>query len=777
MSLLPYLLCVIPLATPWWDDFPRIVETPHLDQAQAQHANVGMCAANTDPGWGLYGQMLMRHADRGQAFQAAGLKSISYAETFGESYCFIAELAAGGPWPDHRPVVRSHWNWQAYGGGDIAWVGLHNWFDDETFVRPYTRTHPRYGGPAMTYPDGTPATGYSGPANDPRTSRVYDASMAKDILGRLALTYHFIDAASSPPGDGAGFPEPARNALLPVGGQYSGLVLFAKDSACPLFIDYARASALMAADHGSDGMWSDNFSAWDSFGMRPVQNAFGEWSVARFRGYLKEHFNVEALAAMGVTDPDTFDIRATLRTFMRSLGGNDENLQDPLWNDPRWLELSLWRAYVIFKRQTGTEALSAYYRAVKQAAAEANKPEFLLAGNDIEFMLGWPRGDLDMVSSELTPHWGLMTGPEGVPLFPVGRFSPLYKLARENARSRFVNIWLYLEKQYEPYRLKPGVVNTFYYEMLANHSLPMFHPGNLRVAGTDADNAAFFAFVERVAPEYGARTPVEDVGVYYSSSSALRAMTPGGIQNHADQPHHFGFLGWGAALAELHHPYRVIAEWRCDAQALDGLRLLVIPEAEVIDPAWMASTLKPWLERGGRLIHTGATGLYRGEADNFDKNESGPSLESLKGMPHVSHLPENIGAAYYSLRTLEERDALRPVIAQALTEALGDLPPRVQPGNLPPTLGLTLYEDAARSRFFVDLNNMDLHVEADTVRPTGGISFTVRVPQWMSGRELRGDVLAPDTPPSLKIESMDAHTVTLTLQPVRHYAGIVLTAR
>lgn len=776
MTLLPYILCALSVATPWWDDFPRIVETPQLDQAQAHHANIGMCAAHTDPGWGLYGQVLTRHEERGRAFQEAGLKSISYAETFGQSYCFIAELAAGGPWPDHRPTLRSHWNWRAYGGGEIAWVGMHDWFDDEAFARPYTRTHPRYGGPAMTYPDGTPATGYLGPENDPRNSRVYDASMAKDILGRLALDYHFIDTSSSPQLDNAAFPEQARDALLPVGDRYSGLVLFAKDSACPLFIDYTRASIRMAADHGSDGIWSDNFSAWDSFGMRPVQNAFGAWSVARFRGYLKEHFSADALAAMGVADPDTFDVRAALRAFMRSLGGNDEDLQDPLWHDPRWLDLPLWRAYIIFKRQTGTEALSAYYRAVKEAAAESGRPDFFLAGNDVEFMLGWPRGDLDMVSSELSPHWGLMTGPQGIPLFPAGRFAPLYKLGREHARSRFVNIWLYLENQYAPYRLNPGLVNTFYYEMLANHALPMFHPSNPRVAGTEADNAAFFAFVERVAPEYGGRTPVEDIGIYYSSSSALRDMTPGGIRNHADQPHHFGLLGWATALGELHYPYRVIAEWRCTAQTLDALRLMVIPEAEVLDPAWVESTLKPWLDRGGRLVFTGPSGCYRGEDENFDRYANGSCLDSFKGMPTVFYLPENLGGKHYALRTLPERDTLRPAFAKALTDALGDVPERIQAPGVPPTVGITLYEDIARSRFFIDLNNMDLNVEADTVRPTGELSFALRLPDWMVGRDVSGQVLTPDMTPDLTLEKTSASALALRLSSVNYYAGIILTA-
>jgi len=773
MCLSCFVVCATFLASPWWEDFPRIVETPRLDRAQAHHGSVGMCAAHTDPGWGLYGQVIGYHGERARAFQEGGLKIISYAETYGTTYCYIAELAPETPDADHRTLLCSHWNWPKYGGGEIAWVGLHNWFDDEAFARPYTRTHPRYGGPAMTYPDGTPATGYRGPATDPRNSRVYDACAAKDILGRFALEYRF-HPEMPPTGEGE-TPKVPLAGLLPVGGRHAGLVLFCKDSACPLFTDYARASTLMAADHGSDGIWSDNYSAWDSFGLRPVQNAFGDWSVARFRDYLKEHFDADSLAAMGVTDVDRFDIRTALRGVLRSFGGNDEDLQDPLWRDPRWTETPLWRAYVIFKRQTGTEALSRYYRAVKDAAAEAGKPDYLVAGNDLQYMLGWCRGDLDLVSSEMSPGWGLATGPRGIPLFPVGRFAPLYKFAREHARSRFVNIWLYLENEYAPYRINPGLVNTFYYEMLANDTLPMFHPGNDRVAGTEGDNAAFFAFVKRVALGYGARRPVADVGLYYSSSSVLHTLTPGGIQHHADQPHHFGLWGWATALGELHYQYRILPEWGCTAATLDGLQLLVIPDAQVLDPSWVEDTLMPWLERGGRLLYTGDCGLYRGEADNFNRNEQGSCLAFLRDRPRVAYIAENLGRVYFD--TLEARDALRPRFSQAVSEVWGESACAVTPIAVPATVGVTLYEDQARGRLFADLNNMNLNPETDTIQSADDLALSVRIPGWMAQRELYGEVYAPDGSPAVHLTRMDAATLEVRLDRLRRYAGIVLTAR
>ncbi len=121
------------------------------------------------------------------------MKQIGYFETYGQSYSLVSEL---GAWDQTNltPVLHTHWGWQNYAGGTTRWLGTKNFFDDEEYARPYTRTHPRYGGPAMTYPDGTVATGYDGPDTDPRNSRVYDAAVSKDVLGNI-----YIDTKEAPP--------------------------------------------------------------------------------------------------------------------------------------------------------------------------------------------------------------------------------------------------------------------------------------------------------------------------------------------------------------------------------------------------------------------------------------------------------------------------------------------------------------------------------------------------------------------------------------------------
>ena len=403
-------------AQPWWDDFPRMVSDSSSQQIEVTtnlHGNVNMNANGQDPGWGTFFQAdgISHRTSWIEQFEGTGLKQIAYFETYGQSFCLVAEL---GAWDQTNltPVLHHYWNWVNYGGGTIRWLGSKNFFDDEDFARPYTRTHSRYGGSAMTYPDGTVATGYNGPDTDPRNSRVYDAACSKNVLGELSI-------------DSYGFSSGPTNGLvyIPEADDYAGLMMFKKDTACPLWNDYTYASTLQAADSGIDGMWSDNYGPWDSLGSPAVKHAFGDWSVARFRGYLTNNFTSADLVGLGITNAASFDIREYLKDVASGWGWDGANLNSLVWGRSDWLADPLWRAYLISKRQIGTEALSNYYASVKSAALAGGKPEFLVAGNDIPcFSLGWCRGDLDMVSTEWSMGWKLCVN---TPVLCVRAHSPV----------------------------------------------------------------------------------------------------------------------------------------------------------------------------------------------------------------------------------------------------------------------------------------------------------------------------------------------------------------
>ena len=160
---------------PWWDDFPRMIITPDVATAQNYSANAAVNGLASDPGWGLWftyaADSGAADAARRQSFQTAGIASLSYNEAFGDAANPITELQ----WDiiQQRWTPRFHfWDWQLYDGGPIVWSGAWSWFDSfrneppivpsepSYFARPFTRMHPLYGGPPMTYPDGTIATGF-----------------------------------------------------------------------------------------------------------------------------------------------------------------------------------------------------------------------------------------------------------------------------------------------------------------------------------------------------------------------------------------------------------------------------------------------------------------------------------------------------------------------------------------------------------------------------------------------------------------------------------------
>ncbi|MCA9449750.1 MAG: hypothetical protein KC931_21695, partial [Candidatus Omnitrophica bacterium] len=507
---------------------------------------------------------------------------------------------------------------------------------------------------------------------------------------------------------------------------------------------------LMAADAGIDGMWTDNFSPWDSFGHRPIQIAFGEWSVARFRDHLKKEFSRDQLKSMGVENPNTFDIRKSLIGIAKKWGWDGENLNSPIWKDKRWLEEPLWRAYVIFKRRAGTEALEKYYHAVKDAAREAGKEEFLVAGNDIPgFSLGWSRGTLDMVSTEVTAGWGLARGARGFRLPPFGRYAPFYKLAREHAQSRFVNIWFYRD-QFEEELASQTMVSALYYEMLANHALPMFHPGKERVVGTPETNTDFFRFVERVAPLYGDRIPVEEIGLYYSSSSILAQFTPGGILDLNHQSHQFAYWGWATALSELHCLCHPIPEWKLNAETLADLRVLIIPDSEILDPDIVQGVILPWVhDQGGQLLVTSNSGERLGESGNFDLNPKGFSIVPLTGVAsaedassetfasvgsgQVLYLSKDIGFDFYMANDPVEREGALPRFRECLSKLLPEktsLSLEFLEGDSP-DLGATLYQSKATNRLFLDLNNYGVDLTAAAMKKTSPINVSIHLPESM----------------------------------------------
>lgn len=787
-------------AGPWWDQLPRWLHVRDVPTALEYHANMAANNVGKDPGWSLWYQSTKNAsgAVTRQQFEDVGIASIGYLEGFGTSFMPIVEIDGSQP----ANLLHHHWNWQAYSGGTIAWAGAWTWFDDAQFARPYTRTHPTYGGPAMTYPDGTVATGFiDNDPTDPRKSRVYHAGCSRDVLGNVGYEPYFYNDAVQPPYPGLLY--------IPETDKYSGCPHAMKDTACPFWKEHDRAATLLAVTQtGLQGVWVDNMSPFNSFMYPAVYSAFGEWSVHLFRDYLQNHFTEAQLRTWGVLGPSgtyadlaTFDIRAFLRSLASSkYGWNGSSLSSSSWKNSGWINEPVWRAYEIFKRQVGTQALQDYYDAVKSAAAQAGKPDFLFFGND-PFLCtyGWLRGSVDISTIEFNLGWHPSTGSRGIGLPPFARMSPIWKGQREQQRSRFVSVWLY-NTGYEDELALTEVVNVLYYEMIATHAMPKYYltGTNYSYAGNPAADQAFFQFVEeRATPEFGARTPVEDVGIYASTSSVLSQCTPGGILNFDSQPHMFAVWGWGTALSELHYQFRIIPEWKLNADSLSKLKILIIPNSEVFDPADV-TLLDSWVRNdGGILIVTGNSGARLPEANNFDTTSSlvlGPltgvsnwaaaptSKTQVLGNGRVRFLKTNIGLNYFNATASQRTSQLTTFVSEldTLLTAQNEHV-ALTSSNAPRTVGLTLYEDVPARRLFVDLNNVNITIAPDglsaTVTPTSTVNVTLYKPSWWMnypGQSLVAYAISPDGPVSLPNPAVFSDRFELQIPSTTYYTSVIL---
>jgi hypothetical protein len=789
-----------------------MVITSDLATAQAYSATATLNDVANDPGWGLWfnynGDSGASDSTQRQSFQAAGISSLSYNESFGDSANPIVELKWSSKL-QRWTAKYSHWNWQLYAGGTIVWAGAWTWFDSfrndppsnpsepSYFARPFTRMHPVYGGSAMTYPDGTVATGFfNNDASDPRNSRVYDAGGSKDIFGHVQLSYGFNSLASASNQPHAG------EIWVPESGKFAGFVAFAKDSACPSWTDYARASTLASVQlTGAQGTWTDNLGAWDSFmSGGPVSCAFGEWSVARFRSYLTNHFSLEQLQSWSVlssnatlADIEVFDVRAYFRSVATNqFGLGSTNLTDPAWNNTGWLEQPVWRAYKIFKRQVGTDALAAYNQAVHTAAAQGGQTNFALLVNDITpACFGWARGTFDLSGTELSLGWNLASGARGFGLPPYGRIAPLYKLVREHGRSRFAGVWLYTDS-YPAALTNRGPVEALFYEMLATHTLPQIAAGDAHWAGTPQVQTNFLRFVaQTAAPAFTNRVPVEEVGIYFSSSSVLLEALPGDAVNFSGQDHLYALWGWGTVLSELHYQYRIVPEWKLTPDLLRTLKVLIIPNAVAFEPEDVA-TLVDWVQaEGGSIIVTGDSGSRLGESGNFDPADS-LVLAPLTGVTNYPTAPagftnwqgegvvlfvrSNLGRIYYD-GNAGARAALRPSLAAALDSSmslLGAKPALVSP-NAPLTVGLTLYAGQSEPKLFVDLNNLNVDANTFVTTPAPAVDVEVQRPAWMStDMALKATAISPDGALMLAAPQISGDSVHLRLPSVTNYVSVML---
>jgi hypothetical protein len=788
----------------WWYHYPTFSSIEDPEVAAKCGARMNLAGPGADPTWGPYAQWLTVLDNRAKlpALEASGARCIVWIEGFGDCmvYAITFDRNPDGSFAkrtdDPRCAAgrRTHWCWAAPNipqGNTFRWVGLHNTVNDEDFALPDFGRE-KLGIPAPTYPDGRPAVGWLPGVRYPLNAMVYDACGAKDINGDLHPACEAPDKVNDidpKTGQHHGPIEGLYPAIIgkddcpsPPGLKagdtvYCGAISVHKDLSAPFWREYVRSSIRQIVKQGLDGIWCDNYSPWDNFGYPPVQKAFGDWSVARFREWLAKRVPAGQLQAMGVSDPRGFDVRQYLKAKAREFGAKDpSNRDDPAWHDQRWVDEPIWQAFRAFRQEAARQDLKAFYEAIHDEARKDGRPDFCIGGNDIPFYgLGWVRDEwLDMVNCELTPGWHMGSGSRGIMLPPVGKMAPVYRAAMEHEKGPFSAAWYYLNGDASKYQQRPEIAKVLLAEAFANSCFLMCNPSNKDVAGNLETHAWWNRFVREHEAAFGARMAVADVGVLFSPDNQLYLLAPGGFPDMDKQPHVFGYYGWATVCVDAHLPYRCVTDWHLDAAHLAGLRTLILPDATCLEDPAMAA-LEKWVRDGGRLIVTGDAGSRMGPTGLFARRAvplmarltgAGPSgeapMERRVGRGTVIWTAAPLGMDYYL-----QADK-RPALLDGMRTLIG--PSGLADGRgMPTTVGLAVWKSADGTALFADLWNYDIDLEADRVRPAEGISVRMKTPAgW---KRVTATTLTSDGDATATAEA-NGGWVTVKVPKVTHFVSV-----
>ena len=224
------------------------------------------------------------------------------------------------------------------------------------------------------------------------------------------------------------------------------------------------------------------------------------------------------------------------------------------------------------------------------------------------------------------------------------------------------------------------------------------------------------------------------------------------------------------------------------ARSLAGLKVLVIADSVVFPPEDVG-VLRQWVEPGGGLIVTADSGVRAGEQGNFE-GLAVPSLSPLTGVlepgtqsgqvvravgaGRVVYLPRATGLDFFKAEA--ERANKLPAFREALRAATGDGTHFALSATdgVPTTVGLTVYEDARANRLFVDVNNTDLDLATDQVTPSPPLRFTVRLPEFLRGANLKVSALSPGAATSTPATRPGKDGLEVDLPPMRLYTCVVI---
>ncbi|MCX7006331.1 MAG: hypothetical protein NTY53_03625 [Kiritimatiellaeota bacterium] len=698
------------VAQPWWHQLTPVASVrlgaPDLETIQPG-------AARGAGVFGWYGFWYFDEIEKNKVYaatqqklQAAGVKRVIYYD-LGEVGDYAGFFAADGR------MVHSGWSLPQWNGKEpltARWFGLEAFMRDVPWA-PFP-TAKTYGLPPFTTPDGKPADDLYATL----TRRGLDGTWHFDNSSNERITDDFAERS------GLAKLSSRQTNRAEVQGKtgWQTVRLVDVDFANPQLRDYVcREIERLIPRVRPDGIHGDNFG--DNNLGYANQSAFGQWSVATFRDYLRRHFSPEELKRMGVEDPATFDITAYIKAKPFNSHGQRWHALNPQWTtDPVWC---CYRMHLV-------EAAQAYHRAFYDAAKKAAREAGLdcaVFGNCVPFPLGGTllKGACDIAHFEWsTVHgwWGMRA--LGLP--PQGRVGYVTRLAAAMSDAPFCWPSLYVSKD------KSGAGHENLHKVLAFDCLAnrgLLEYGHWYLDGYSPGTPESAGFVNHFISAHAPRLSQPVVHSAWSEIASCTVFNPV-MDQFVDE-----YCGWCQFLGDTHRQWDVVLQRDLTATNLARFPVVVLPSVLALTDAEVGE-LRRYVEGGGHLVATGQTGTRFGP-DRFLFPRAVPV--EISGARSLTNTP---GVTYWR----KERDASA---AKQLAELLAF--PKCEPRlatDAPGTVGvnLNLGSDAAGPLLTLDLNNCDIAVEIDTLRAAPSSVTTLRLPDDWRGCDVTATCACPEKP-------------------------------
>jgi hypothetical protein len=694
---------------PWWHQLTTIAT---INPSAESLPTIGCGAARGATGTlGWYGFWYLDEQEktgllkRGrEKLQQAGVKRLVYYD-LGEVGDYAAFFAADGRmecsgWS--LPFRRSHTPLTA------RWLGLDAFMHDVPGA-PYP-TAKAYGVPPFTTPDGKPADDLYATL----TERGLDDKWHFDYSSNPRIT----DAMAERSGLATLSAKQADRAEMQGKTGWQTVRLVSVDYANPQFRDYCcREIANIIAKLRPDGIHADNFG--DTNLGYADRCAFGLWSKHTFCSYMKRHFTPAAMERMGIADIQSFDIAAYIRDKPWPSRGKRWHVLNP-----QWAEDPLWMCYVLNKIETAQAYHRAFYTAAKKAA-QKEQLDCAVFGNTIPIALGGAlmKGACDIAHFEwsaVNGWWGMR--PMGLP--PRGRVGYVARLGAAISDAPFCWPSIYVSKDHSGAGHE-NLHKVLAMDCLVNRGLLDFGHWYLDGYSPGTPQSAGFVngFIRAQSPRLSHRRYLADVGLVHSAWSEIASMT---VFNPVMAKFVDEYCGWCDFLGQTHRQWDVVLQQELTAKNLKRFPIVVLPSVMTLSDAELVE-LRRYVADGGRLVATGLTGTRYGPERYLGPRET---KLSLPGARIESDRP---GVLYWR----KDRDA---GAARHMVELLDwpNLEPRIET-DASPTVGVNLNigTDTAGELLTLDLNNCDITVETDSIRPAPPLLTTLRLPATWRGRNVQ----------------------------------------